>query len=69
MGPLGRLLLLSWAVVVLCEKEVEYSECKKPNENAHNFFQYKIEGLKKGDIIDFNDYRGNVVLAVNVATF
>lgn len=69
MGPLGRLVLFSWVVGALCKVQLEYTECTKPSGNAPNFFQYKIEGLKKGEVIDFEDYRGSVVLAVNVATF
>jgi hypothetical protein len=69
MEPLGRLLLFSCVVGALCKVQLEYTECTKPTGNDDNFFQYKIEGLKKGEVINFDDYRGSVVLAVNVATF
>ena len=73
MEPLGRspllVLLACMTSLLRCDDQLEYTQCTQPTGSGNNFFQYKIDGLKKGEVIDFNDYRGNVVLAVNVATF
>jgi hypothetical protein len=68
-GP-AWLLLLSWVAVIMCDPTtLEYTECTKPAHSTQNFFQFKIDGLKKNSKIDLNHYNGNIVLAVNVATF
>ena len=69
---LYRLVLVSVMLLfcTLCDASLQFSQCTAPeSKNSPNFFQYKIAGLSKREVIDFGDYTGNVVLAVNVATF
>ena len=64
-------LILSWIIPALTDP-FEYSECVRPlNEDKLKndvITQFKVYGLVY-DEYDFNNYLGNIIFAVNVASF
>jgi len=69
---LGTLFLFLCSFGIIRSDPFEYSDCWKPqNEdelNSNHFFQFKVFGLNY-DEFNFNDYKGRVMFAVNVASF
>lgn len=65
------MIFLSWITAAFCDP-FEYSECVRPldEDKLKNevVFKFKVFGLQY-DEFDFNDYKGRIVFAVNVASF
>jgi len=71
MVLLSSLFLCSVTVIGAAyqpKRVYEATECYRDDSKTNYFHSYKHESLE-GDVIDFEKYRGQVSLVVNVASF
>lgn len=62
-------LALATVLGVLSPALGQMGMCHQPSSDNTTFYDFKLRNVHKNDTINFSDYRGKVVLLVNVATY
>lgn len=62
-------LALAAVLGVLSPALGQMGKCQQPSSDNTTFYDFKLRNVHKNDTINFSDYRGKVVLLVNVATY